>query len=165
MLSKIGRFASVDPFPSGGRVEESQTWNRYGYVKNDPINFSDPDGQDPVNIFERVNELNGNPCVEGVDGFVHCPAPPESVLIVDREADALQQGLWGSPTIAFDSLRPPPDLNELEKKAETLRQISKKVNEAMRAVRCAVQVPGGMSYDRCMNPESYPTSPGIPPRM
>ena len=90
--SKIGRFGSVDALSSSARVEESQTWNRYGYVKDDPINFSDPDGQDPVNIFERITELYGSSCTTGMDGFVHCPSPPESVLIVDPETkDANQQ--------------------------------------------------------------------------
>ena len=38
----LGRFASVDPV--GGSVGSSQSWNRYSYVLNSPLNFVDPDG-------------------------------------------------------------------------------------------------------------------------
>ena len=39
----IGRFISVDPV--GGNVGNSQSWNRYVYVENNPINAFDPDGK------------------------------------------------------------------------------------------------------------------------
>ena len=38
----IGRFLSADPFVDG--AEGSQGWNRYGYVKNMPLAFTDPSG-------------------------------------------------------------------------------------------------------------------------
>ena len=39
----LGRFLSVDPI--GGTVGSSQSWNRYSYVRNNPLNLIDPDGQ------------------------------------------------------------------------------------------------------------------------
>lgn len=39
----LGRFLSVDPV--GGSVGSSQSWNRYSYVMNSPLNLVDPDGQ------------------------------------------------------------------------------------------------------------------------
>ncbi|MCH9646649.1 MAG: hypothetical protein K0U98_00345 [Deltaproteobacteria bacterium] len=39
----LGRFASVDPV--SGSVGESQSWNRYTYVRNNPIRSLDPDGR------------------------------------------------------------------------------------------------------------------------
>jgi RHS repeat-associated protein len=39
----LGRFLSVDPV--GGEVGSSQSWNRYSYVRNNPIRFVDPQGQ------------------------------------------------------------------------------------------------------------------------
>jgi RHS repeat-associated protein len=38
----IGRFISVDPV--GGNVENSQSWNRYGYVEGNPLRYVDPTG-------------------------------------------------------------------------------------------------------------------------
>jgi RHS repeat-associated protein len=41
--STNGRFLSPDPLE--GIVGDPQSWNRYAYVENDPINLSDPSGQ------------------------------------------------------------------------------------------------------------------------
>jgi len=38
-----GRFLSPDPLE--GTVGDPQSWNRYAYVENDPVNLSDPSGQ------------------------------------------------------------------------------------------------------------------------
>lgn len=40
--SGTGRFMSPDPLE--GQVGDPQSWNRYAYVENDPINFADPTG-------------------------------------------------------------------------------------------------------------------------
>ncbi len=40
---RLGRFLSLDPV--GGNVGSSQSWNRYSYVRNNPANMIDPDGQ------------------------------------------------------------------------------------------------------------------------
>ncbi len=42
--SGVGRFTSPDPLLSSGRVENPQTWNRYAYVLNNPMKFTDPTG-------------------------------------------------------------------------------------------------------------------------
>jgi RHS repeat-associated protein len=41
--SNLGRFLSVDPV--GGKVGSSQSWNRYAYVQNNPLKYTDPDGE------------------------------------------------------------------------------------------------------------------------
>ena len=40
--SSMGRFMSPDPL--GGRMIDPQTLNKYSYVRNNPINFTDPTG-------------------------------------------------------------------------------------------------------------------------
>ncbi|MGB2593163.1 MAG: RHS repeat-associated core domain-containing protein, partial [Candidatus Acidiferrum sp.] len=43
--SSLGRFMSPDPtFESAFRVDP-QTWNRYAYALNDPLRYTDPDGE------------------------------------------------------------------------------------------------------------------------
>ena len=44
--ANLGRFLSVDPV--GGEVGSSQSWNRYSYVRNSPVNLVDPGGEVPV---------------------------------------------------------------------------------------------------------------------
>jgi RHS repeat-associated protein len=42
--SMQGRFTSVDPLQSSGTLLNPQTFNRYAYVQNNPVNFVDPSG-------------------------------------------------------------------------------------------------------------------------
>lgn len=39
-----GRFTSVDPLISSGRPSSPQSWNRYSYVGNHPLELTDPTG-------------------------------------------------------------------------------------------------------------------------
>jgi RHS repeat-associated protein len=41
--SRVASFCSADPVQ--GRTEDPQTWNRYAYARNDPIDITDPSGQ------------------------------------------------------------------------------------------------------------------------
>ena len=41
--STAARFCSADPV--GGRPDDPQSWNRYAYVQNDPVNLTDPSGR------------------------------------------------------------------------------------------------------------------------
>ncbi|MGC2831876.1 MAG: RHS repeat-associated core domain-containing protein, partial [Candidatus Acidiferrum sp.] len=45
--STAGRFCSADPV--GGQPDDPQTWDRYSYVRNDPINLTDPNGESWLN--------------------------------------------------------------------------------------------------------------------
>ncbi len=42
--SQHGRFLTPDPYRASGGRAEPQSWNRYTYVENDPVNFADPRG-------------------------------------------------------------------------------------------------------------------------
>ncbi|MEW5980578.1 MAG: RHS repeat-associated core domain-containing protein [Acidobacteriota bacterium] len=42
--STLGRFTSTDPYLPSVQIQDPQTWNRYAYVANDPVNKHDPDG-------------------------------------------------------------------------------------------------------------------------
>ncbi len=49
--ANVGRFLSVDPTWESADLIRPQTWNRYSYVLNNPINFTDPDGKKWSDIF------------------------------------------------------------------------------------------------------------------
>lgn len=40
-----GRFTSVDPESAGSDPEDPQSWNSYGYARNNPVLLTDPDGR------------------------------------------------------------------------------------------------------------------------
>ena len=40
----IGSFTTPDPYKASGGPADPQSWNRYAYVENDPVNFSDRSG-------------------------------------------------------------------------------------------------------------------------
>jgi len=42
--SQHGRFLTADPYTSSSGLGSPQSWNRYAYVENDPVNFADPRG-------------------------------------------------------------------------------------------------------------------------
>jgi RHS repeat-associated protein len=48
----IGRFLSADPLIDG--VMNTQGWNRYSYVKNNPLSFIDPSGFEGTYVYPRI---------------------------------------------------------------------------------------------------------------
>ncbi|MEK6406231.1 MAG: RHS repeat-associated core domain-containing protein [Acidobacteriota bacterium] len=40
----VGRFMTADPYKPSAYLIDPQSWNRYSYVQNDPVNFTDPTG-------------------------------------------------------------------------------------------------------------------------
>jgi RHS repeat-associated protein len=42
--TQIARFTSPDPYQASGGPGDPQSWNRYAYVQNDPVNANDPSG-------------------------------------------------------------------------------------------------------------------------
>jgi len=51
--SRMGRFCSPDPVD--GWPDDPQSWNRYAYSRNDPVNLTDPSGKNwLVDFFEAI---------------------------------------------------------------------------------------------------------------
>ena len=62
-----GRFTTVDPAFESEILEYPQTWNRYSYVYNNPLRFTDPDGRCPNCIATGVGALIGGAVEGGID--------------------------------------------------------------------------------------------------
>lgn len=73
------RFLSVDP--KTGDVGSSQSWNRYSYVLNNPVNLTDPDGQLPV-IPILVAFIFA---VGGGAEYANTPTSPNDPVLTDPE--------------------------------------------------------------------------------
>ena len=43
---RLGRFLSVDPKLTSGKMGLPQSWNRYSYTRGNPLNYYDPDGRE-----------------------------------------------------------------------------------------------------------------------
>lgn len=92
--SSLGRFLSVDPVP--GEPGGSQGWNRYAYVRNDPLNQIDPEGKQGANPMHPGNMGSFNSMWKGLDDLVMKPIQNAPALIgemvgstVDSIAEAL----------------------------------------------------------------------------
>jgi RHS repeat-associated protein len=66
--NSLGRFMSPDPL--GGSVDDPQSLNRYAYVVNDPVNGTDPSGQD--DCFDACDpgsdQIDNSSMAEGEEG-------------------------------------------------------------------------------------------------
>jgi RHS repeat-associated protein len=64
--SQAGRFISIDPILSSGKAGNPQTWNRYIYALNNPVNVVDPLGLDPIWL-TQYNKERGLTAVRSID--------------------------------------------------------------------------------------------------
>jgi len=51
-----GRFTSVDPLGASAKVSDPQTMNRYVFVLNNPLRYTDPDGLDAQNPWADLTD-------------------------------------------------------------------------------------------------------------
>lgn len=54
--STAGRFLSVDPTWSSADLGRPQSWNRYSYVLNNPVRYTDPDGRCTAAVIDCIIE-------------------------------------------------------------------------------------------------------------
>jgi RHS repeat-associated protein len=89
--SKHGRFTSVDPLMASANISSPQTFNRYSYVLNNPLNLTDPlgtkagcpEGQ------KCQNDENGNEYYLDKDGKqVYTSTIAETVVVAATTAVA-----------------------------------------------------------------------------
>src|SRR5581483_8565601 len=52
--SALGRFTSPDPANIGADMTDPQTWNGYSYVRNNPMIYTDPSGENLVDWFSGI---------------------------------------------------------------------------------------------------------------
>jgi RHS repeat-associated protein len=73
-----GRFLSVDPTWISADLLQPQTWNRYSYALNNPVNMTDPDGKCPICVVVLVGVAGG--LFLGV-GPANAPGPGDTIQV------------------------------------------------------------------------------------
>ncbi len=58
--NRFGRFTAVDPLMASGKSADPQSFNRYIYVRNNPLILTDPSGQIPGDYYSRDGTYLGN---------------------------------------------------------------------------------------------------------
>jgi RHS repeat-associated protein len=77
----LGRFLSVDPIE--GNSGDPQSWNRYAYVGNNPINLNDPFGLAPAAAGAAPGNVDCPPGTEGITCFTTTAPDPGPQLPPD----------------------------------------------------------------------------------
>ena len=66
--SSQGRFTTADSF--SGSIGNPQSLNRYTYVGNNPINYSDPSGQTPsIHTMSSIRDGGDGPSCHGTGRY------------------------------------------------------------------------------------------------
>ena len=126
----LGRFMSVDPV--GGEVGLSQSWNRYAYVRGNPVNAVDPDGLQevpktsgmPHNLRDLLRRLpsipvNANPNLVWMAGSFKRGTPsPVSILDIADKFESFRE-LWDLATPRGKN----PNLRDVEGNKEQARAV------------------------------------------
>lgn len=90
-----GRWTSPDPFGGSMDISNPQSFNRYAYVGNDPINFVDPNG------------LQGSPFQDGInEARARLQKPLCRNLFGNTNPIALLNRLLKDGNIRYNSLKP-----------------------------------------------------------
>jgi RHS repeat-associated protein len=78
--SAQGRFLSVDPLLSSADVASPQSFNRYSYVENNPLNLTDPSGLMPYDASHSFADVSDHFWGGGMD-FSRPPASRGRIII------------------------------------------------------------------------------------
>jgi RHS repeat-associated protein len=91
-----GRFTTPDPYQASAQLANPQSWNRYSYVENDPVNGYDPRG---LEVY-RIDVIGRYPTPEPESYYL-----PGSVIggsgltdSVAVTADAVSGSMWLTTT-------------------------------------------------------------------
>ncbi|HSW38443.1 MAG TPA: RHS repeat-associated core domain-containing protein, partial [Acidobacteriota bacterium] len=99
--SALGRFITPDPYEGSVRLDEPESWNRYAYADNDPVNNVDPHGACPNRTpwctnyncpaYNGVWLYGGMIDYSGYCAYNHIYYEPHMVVAVTAQAPPTQQ--------------------------------------------------------------------------
>jgi len=87
--SSMARFMSPDEFYKDSDVRDPQSWNKYAYVRNNPLRFTDPNGETAtVNSSCSTDQNNKTTCNVTVTASIAIYAVPGSGITQDQMNNA-----------------------------------------------------------------------------
>ncbi|HEV2963658.1 MAG TPA: RHS repeat-associated core domain-containing protein [Candidatus Angelobacter sp.] len=105
--SRIGVFCSVDP--QEGNPYDPQSWNRYAYVENDPIDLVDPNGQSFLSILLDLFTLGFSSFFGGSDFLTTTNGSiGDQAALVDAASLALESALVAKQAQTKPKPKPQP---------------------------------------------------------
>ena len=152
--SGVGRFMQADPYRASGYIADPQSWNRYRYSRNDPVNLIDPFGlqEDPPkmncnNCTVNVNAGGGtiSPISSGILGPGVTVLPPTGPM-----TSGLTGGSTSGPQNTYENLKNKwKELNPCEVKvsAERLPAVHAVDKARNKAFDVATSLPGFQGGD------------------
>ena len=107
--NQLARFVSVDPVL--GDVSSSQSWNRYSYVRNNPVNLIDPTGEtislaglndeEREKMIQSLNDFTGNTyTVDDDDNLIMSEVGEESSATA---TDALNEAIGSERVFSVEA--------------------------------------------------------------
>jgi RHS repeat-associated protein len=110
MSAAQGRFTSPDPKLFPDAVYDPQSWNKYGYVRNNPLRLVDPDGEDWkdvaggfLNAFNTNQVLGIGRTAGGNSDFRTGQAIGDAVSTIQGTVEALIGGGGEAGGLALDA--------------------------------------------------------------
>jgi RHS repeat-associated protein len=161
MRANLGRFTSVDP---GQKTAENlidpQLWNRYAYVRNNPVRYVDPDG--------RVIELVGSPAFKqayrAAREYVEVGGATNLLTDLDRRPEIIriqETAGFTERDIEFDpdanTIRWNPNAGVVTPEGGRLSPSTMLVHEADHAAR-RLKDPRGLKNDMAVDDPQYGTA-------
>src|SRR3989441_9712519 len=104
--STMGRFMSPDAFFKDSHVGDPQSWNKYAYVRNNPLRYTDPSGETATVRTEcwKISQNNSTICNVSISASIAIYAAPGSGLTQNQLNDAAStiqssiQNAWSVPS-------------------------------------------------------------------
>jgi RHS repeat-associated protein len=90
----FGRFTGVDPTPESAKPSLPESWNRYTYCLNNPLNLTDPNGLDPSSHW-GYQQFQGNDGRKWIQ-FGYWTGEWKDGVFYDRLGQAWQQWSGGN---------------------------------------------------------------------
>ena len=101
--AKCGRFLSVDPTWESADPGRPQTWNRYSYVTNNPINLTDPDGRNAAAAAGRAAWVFA---ADNLDRLQQLIVRPGALLSLAEQADTTPETEDGTEAVTDTAYTP-----------------------------------------------------------
>jgi RHS repeat-associated protein len=70
-----GRFLSADPYRASASMTNPQSWNRYAYVENDPVNYTDPNGLNAIGFCNGSTSAGMSDTTQAMCAMMFGPRP------------------------------------------------------------------------------------------